>query len=779
MGGSEKVEQAFAEGFGYLRKHFKNKEDLEFLEDPLRHLTRSFVADLNRIGKHTRVALFFDTYEYLAPFCDAWLCKTLLGEELSDQIMLVFAGRDQFSPRWLDYQPLTRPIPLDVFTDEEARTFLSSRGVTDAQQIEEVLKISGRLPVYLAMLTSQAGGAARESGKPTENVVERFLKWIPTGESDKRRAVVQCAFPRYFNKDVLRALLESEEADARGEELFAWLHNLPFISSLKKKGWVYHELVRTQILEYACQESPREYQEIHARLRAYYRQQPGQESVMEEIYHLLHCDPEQGIHLSLAGIFRTWIEEESLEVWMAQIYAIMQQHDKEPHLKDPVTPLWRTHLTHIGQQKPESEPILQQLAVDDSLDPAARSGAYYNLGVLLARQQRFDEAEQAYRQAIDLKSDLAGAYNNLGILLRKQQRVDEAEQAYRQAIECKSDFAEAYNNLGNLLADQQRLDEAEQAYRQAIDLKSDLAGAYNNLGNLLRKQQRVDEAEQAYRQALEHQPDDANAYNNLGNLLADQQRLDEAEQAYRQALEHQPDDANAYNNLGNLLADQQRLDEAEQAYRQALEHQPDDANAYNNLGILLADQQRLDEAEQAYRQALEHQPDHANAYNNLGILLADQQRLDEAEQAYRQAIDLKPDFAEAYNNLGFLLANQQRVDEAEQAYRKVIELEPESSSGYWNLGLLLYLQEKWQDFVQVSRQGLAVDPSNASIQFNIALALLCQGNSEEARAEYQKGLALADADTRQKAITVLQEALAKYPNLPAASDILRQLQATR
>ena len=256
VGGSEKVEQAFAEGFGYLRKHFKNKEDLEFLEDPLRHLTRSFVADLNRIGKHTRVALFFDTYEYLAPFCDAWLCKTLLGEELSDQIMLVFAGRDQFSPRWLDYQPLTRPIPLDVFTDEEARTFLSSRGVTDAQQIEEVLKISGRLPVYLAMLTSQAGGAARESGKPTENVVERFLKWIPTGESDKRRAVVQCAFPRYFNKDVLRALLESEEADARGEELFAWLHNLPFISSLKKKGWVYHELVRTQILEYALSRIP-------------------------------------------------------------------------------------------------------------------------------------------------------------------------------------------------------------------------------------------------------------------------------------------------------------------------------------------------------------------------------------------------------------------------------------------------------------------------------------------------------------------------------------------
>ncbi len=572
LGGSEKVEQAFAEGVGYLHKWFKSKEDLEFLENPLLQLTRSFAEDLNRICEKKRVVLFFDTYEYLSPFSDEWLCKTFLCEGLSDQIMLIFAGRDKFFPLWLDYQPLSRQIPLEVFTEEEAQTYLSSRDVTDPQIVDGILKTSGRLPVFLAMLTTQANGSAQDSGAPTETVVERFLKWIPKGESDKRRAVICCAFPRFFNKDLVQAIIGPDTSTGSGQDIFEWLHGLPFITSEKKRGWVYHKLVRTQILQYKYQESMQEYTAIHEKVLAYYRQNLRDETVVEELYHLLNIEAEKGIRFGLAGIFKAWIDVESWEEWIIKVDEVIRQVEKERNQGDQWGQIWKERLTQIFQKASESENTLKQLGEDEGLDPSARIGAYVTLGILLQNQQRIEEAEEAYRKAIDLN------------------------------------------------------------------------------------------------------PNDATAYSNLGNLLQNQQRIEEAEEAYRKAIDLNPNEATAYSNLGNLLSD------------------------------------------------------------------------------------------------------QQRIEEAEEAYRKAIDLNPENSSGYWNLGWMLYLMEKWEESIKVSRQGLTVDTSNAFIQFNIALALLCQGNVEEAKTEYQMGIEKSETKNLEAGITDLKEALKKRPDLPAAKEILSELE---
>ena len=711
LGGSEKVEVAFAEGFGYLQKFFKSKEDLEFLKNPLQHLTQGFIDDFNRICRKKRVLLFFDTYEYLSPFCDDWLCKTFLSEELSDQIMLIFGGRHSFSACWLDYQPLARQIPLSVFTDEEARNYLSSRGVTEERTVTEILEASGRLPVYLAMLTTQAGNADQDPGSPKEMVVERFLQWIPKGESEKRRAVICCAFPRFFNKDLLQALLGTDESSEDGvQQLFNWLREQPFVSH-KQQRWVYHELVREQILQYKRQESAQEFRALHVKALEFYRRQnPREESMEEELYHLLHMDADRGIHFGLAGIFQAWVEGSSWEEWANKVIEVIRQTEKENIGENQWSQLWEEQQRQILQQTSQSEGLLKRLGGDESLSAPARTGAYIHLGNLLKNQQRFAEAEQAYGKAIELNPEYATAYSNLGNLLADQQRFAEAEQAYGKAIELNPDDATAYSNLGILLKHQQRFAEAEQAYGKAIELNPEYATAYSNLGNLLADQQRFAEAEQAYGKAIELNPEYATAYSNLGNLLADQQRFAEAEQAYGKAIELNPDDATAYYNLGNLLADQQRFAEAEQAYGKAIELNPEYATAYSNLGILLADQQRFAEAEQAYGKAIELNPEYATAYSNLGILLKNQQRFAEAEQAYGKAIELNPEYATAYYNLGNLLADQQRFAEAEQAYGKAIELNPDDATAYYNLGCCYALQKDVPQAIEYLQKVIQIDP---------------------------------------------------------------------
>jgi tetratricopeptide (TPR) repeat protein len=65
------------------------------------------------------------------------------------------------------------------------------------------------------------------------------------------------------------------------------------------------------------------------------------------------------------------------------------------------------------------------------------------------------------------------------ITLEDQGKLEEAVAAYRQAIDIKPDLA--YSNLGNALEDQGKHDEAIAAYRHAIDIQPDCAEALSNL----------------------------------------------------------------------------------------------------------------------------------------------------------------------------------------------------------------------------------------------------------------------------------------------------------
>jgi predicted O-linked N-acetylglucosamine transferase (SPINDLY family) len=134
----------------------------------------------------------------------------------------------------------------------------------------------------------------------------------------------------------------------------------------------------------------------------------------------------------------------------------------------------------IGLQSghPESALSLVQRAVDLRPD-----GAIYrsNLGQVLERLGRFEDAEHAYRTAISLDPECAEAFNNLGRLLQGQDRLGEAESQFLRAIALDPGYAEPHNNIGNLLKDRGDLDGAIAAFRRAIGLRPDLSMLHSNL----------------------------------------------------------------------------------------------------------------------------------------------------------------------------------------------------------------------------------------------------------------------------------------------------------
>jgi protein O-GlcNAc transferase len=136
------------------------------------------------------------------------------------------------------------------------------------------------------------------------------------------------------------------------------------------------------------------------------------------------------------------------------------------------------------------------------------------LGNAFKARYELENAEKHYRHAIRLQPDYAPPYYNLGLTLGEQNRFQEAVACYQQALEFNPNYVEAHSNLGDMFKEQHRLAEAEACYRTALRINPNYMEAHNNLGILLKDQGRFSEAEQFYRAAISLQPD-ARTHSNL------------------------------------------------------------------------------------------------------------------------------------------------------------------------------------------------------------------------------------------------------------------------
>ena len=107
-----------------------------------------------------------------------------------------------------------------------------------------------------------------------------------------------------------------------------------------------------------------------------------------------------------------------------------------------------------------------------------------NLGVVLRRLGREEEARRRFRQALALDPAQADIWSNYGVLLREAQDRDEhgAAAALSRALVLSCDHVAALCNLGNLRLDQARYAEAAACYEATLKRRPDLAEAHKNLG---------------------------------------------------------------------------------------------------------------------------------------------------------------------------------------------------------------------------------------------------------------------------------------------------------
>ncbi len=162
-------------------------------------------------------------------------------------------------------------------------------------------------------------------------------------------------------------------------------------------------------------------------------------------------------------------------------------------------------------------------------DPKTK-GVARRLAVLYDKQANVEAAQHEFQLAFEESPRDAELWNDFGYYQYQHQRFQEAEQAFRKALELKPELSRAKINLGLALGEQRRYDESFETFRCVISESA----ARHNVGIMQLRHGEINAAELSLQNALAIEPKLAQPQNVL-NWLNDQRAAGPAQSAHPQS----------------------------------------------------------------------------------------------------------------------------------------------------------------------------------------------------------------------------------------------------
>eukprot|EP00080_Pristionchus_pacificus_P016258 PDM76278.1 collagen [Pristionchus pacificus] len=228
--------------------------------------------------------------------------------------------------------------------------------------------------------------------------------------------------------------------------------------------------------------------------------------------------------------------------------------------------------------------------------------AFANLGHVLARRGRSDEAEEAYLKALSRRPNMAETHYNLGVLFFERGNLSAAVGYYRQAIRLRPSFAVAHLNIGIALQSLGRKAEAAAAFKvcsrvdatsskAAVTQMSALSSCSFNLGSLLAANGDHRAAVNAFKLALSTAPPSYSSLPSIWTMLGESYAelgLDrQAESCYADALASDPHHSPALITAAQLRLRQNRSSDALSLLQRAATTAPNSSAVHLHLGLAL------------------------------------------------------------------------------------------------------------------------------------------------------------------------------------------------
>ncbi|HEX4486353.1 MAG TPA: tetratricopeptide repeat protein [Terriglobales bacterium] len=345
-------------------------------------------------------------------------------------------------------------------------------------------------------------------------------------------------------------------------------------------------------------------------------------------------------------------------------------------------------LAALALRRGDMESLEQAGSQIIALQPGAPDGYALRSNSFLKRKQ-FPSAEQDALKAVDVAPQSAAGYIALGNVKFAQNKYFEAEKAYRQGLEHDAGSAEALAGLMRTYLSQQQADKAIAVANAQILKAPDNSAFYDLLGSaLFNSKKDFSGAEGALKKSVALDKRNSDALVKLGQVLSAEGKVDEAIGMYQQYLQENPRDAGLYIFSGQLYELKQDWTRAQQMYQKALDLVPDNPLASNNLAaVMVRTGENLNVALSLAQAARRGMPESPDAADTLGWVYYKKGIYDSAADLFQEALKLaakskRPEDAGMHYHLGLAYQKTGKAALSRREFEAVLRIDP----GYQDAG---------------------------------------------------------------------------------------------
>ncbi len=304
-----------------------------------------------------------------------------------------------------------------------------------------------------------------------------------------------------------------------------------------------------------------------------------------------------------------------------------------------------------------------------------------------------EAAAAALRRGLEIDPHSLAALNNLGIVLARMGKPEEAIPLYQTALRFHPDDASTKRNLAIAYFKAQR-------YAPAWRLLRPMTAKYPNdfqvldlAGLSLLALDRYPEAAVYLERANHAQPSDLETLDMLGKAYLRMKERKALTSVFARIMQVNPNSASAHILMATAYQQADDKPEAIREYQAAAQADPNFAGVHSGLGYVYWLEGELQLAEPEFREELRRYPNDPISNCVLGQILLTSDltddRLEEAEAHFRLALKVNPAYGDALLGLGKTEIARKRPREAVDVLRKAVQLQPDSSKAHYLLSTAL------------------------------------------------------------------------------------------
>lgn len=349
------------------------------------------------------------------------------------------------------------------------------------------------------------------------------------------------------------------------------------------------------------------------------------------------------------------------------------------------------------QRKKEEQLSSQQLEIQDT----KRALEQYTRGNALYKQKRYEEALQAFAEAVRLEQGNANYQSGRGRTLYNLKRYEEALVVFQTTARLEPKISYHAKMQGEIFHKLQRYEEALGAFQTAARLEPKAAYYLKMQWEILCKLKRYEEALEVVEEAIRLEPKDA--FLTKRQEICNQIKQREQEQLRPQSQAPAP--------IKEQIQAQPRQQKKEP---QPVSQAPNAALEQYNQGQTLYKMKQYEEALLAFDKAVSMKPGNATYQSARARTLYDLKRYHKALAAFEVAARLEPNIPDHLKGQGDTLYKLKRYQEALQVFEKAAQLEPKSAYYHKMQGEALYELKRFLIALQAFEKAARLEPDNRS-----------------------------------------------------------------